>query len=272
MTRTQTRRWAPWIAVAACACTAVLVMAQTRGNSNGAKPAPATKAEPPTERVTIEPAPSARKPLEHYLTGVRSDLFSPPAPEVKAPKAAAPLPGPAASPAPVNPFADYTYAGTVNIGGRTLALVEHRTTRQGQYLAEGDSFLGGQVTQVGERSITIQVAGVPQMLAKSDNFSLTPLDKPAAYLTAAPPGQPGAPGQPGMMPGTMPGMAPGMMPGGAAPFPGFERLPQQVQERIRQRMQNMTPEQLREASERFRDRAFEGRGRRGRTLGSLGGG
>ncbi|HSV72240.1 MAG TPA: hypothetical protein VLH79_00575 [Chthonomonadales bacterium] len=264
MKRTRNRRWAPWVAVAVCACTAVLVMAQTRGNSNERTASAAERPEPAAERVAIEPAPPARRPLDHYLASVRGSLFSPAAPPVRAAPAAAvqPLPAPAA--APVNPFADYTYAGSVNLGGRALALVEHRTTRQGQYLAQGDSFMGGEVSQVGERSITIQVAGTAHILSKSDSFSLTPLDRPAAFLTAPAPGQAGAPGQPGGPPGMTPGGAPGAAPG-AVPFPGFERLPQRTQERVRERMQNMTPEQIREASERFRDRAFEGRGRRGRS-------
>ncbi len=214
--------------------------------------------------VSVSQPESGRKSLAYYTGSVRTDLFSapePPKPKETPKPPALPTPPPT-PPVVVNPFADYIYVGTVTVGGRTMALVENTKTKDGQYLAEGDSFMGGKIGQISDRMLTVDVAGAPQMIAKRDDFKLTPLDKSAPYLQAGPqPGQPGQPGQPA--PGA-PGVAvpgvPGAMP------PGMAGMPQRFQDRMRERMQNMTPEQRARTEERvnqWRDREFEGRPRGG---------
>src|SRR2546421_6326073 len=96
--------------------------------------------------VALADASVNRKPLEYYVGSVRSDLFASPAQMKPAPKiepvkkpiivAAKP-----SAPAPVNPFADYSYNGTVTMGGEVMALVENVKTKEGQYLKQGDSFM-----------------------------------------------------------------------------------------------------------------------------------
>lgn len=273
MKRRANVRWLPTVIALGAVAVGAIVLAQT------GKQAPASpKVEVNTDRssapaVQVTPA-VERKPLAYYMAGVRSDLFSeplPPAPKPKPepPKVTAPPPPPPPAPAPVNPFADYAYTGTVTIDGQLMALVENTKTKEGQYLKAGDSFLGGTVSGVDERTLTIHVAGTDQRLAKTDNFSLTPLDKSAPYLTAQPaqPGQPGAPGQAG------PGGLPQAGPGGSMP-PAFQGLPPRVQQRMMERMQNMTPEERQRMQERFLNRQFEGGGRRGRGggFGGFGGG
>lgn len=193
-----------------------------------------------------------RKPLAYYVSSVRSDLFAPPAPPEppKAVKTAVKATLPAAAVTIVDPFADYAYTGTVAMGGAKLALVENSKTKEGQYLKEGDSFIGGTITHIDDRTLGITVAGVEKTVAKTDNFSLTSLDKSAAFLTAPPPqpaGQQAVPGMPG---------APGDMTGGRGGG--------------RARFMNMTPEQQAQMRANWMNRAFNGGG--GRRGGGFGGG
>lgn len=202
-----------------------------------------------------------RKPLSYYTSGVRTDLFGspPPPPPVVRPEPPAPV-APPPQPEVIDPFVDYAYTGTIKIGDQSYALVENTKTKEGLYVKVGDQLIGGTVTEVTERGITVNVAGTPRTLAKLDNYNLTPLDKDAPFRTAQPQG--GMPGMPGM-PGGMPGMMPGM-PGGGMGFPGMGNIPADVQQRIMQRFQGMTPEQLQEMRNRFMNRSFEGGQRRRR--------
>ena len=228
------------------------------------------RAAPPVVAVSLREA--GRKPLAYYTGGVRNDLFSAPEPAKPKqpakpePKVETPPTLPPTPPVVVNPFADYAYAGTVNVGGRVLALIENTKTKDGQYLAEGDMFMGGKIASIGDRMLTVDVAGKQEIIAKRDDFKLTPLDKSAPFLQSAPAGgAPGAPGQPGNQPG-QPQAGPGG-PGGGAPWMrGMQGMPQNIQDRMRQRMESMTPEQRQRMEERmnnWRDRQFEGGGRRG---------
>src|SRR5258706_9817354 len=102
-----------------------------------------------------------RKPLDYYTKVVKTDLFTAPAnPEAKPKPVAKPVVVAAlpTAPAIINPFADYTYSGTVTVGEQTMALVENTKTRDGQYLEEGDSFVGGTVSNIGPRTLTVNVA------------------------------------------------------------------------------------------------------------------
>jgi len=219
--------------------------------------------------VAVSQTDSARKPLNFYTGGVRKDLFSapePPRPKETPKPQAAPPPPPPAPPVVVNPFADYAYAGTVTMGEKRMALIENTKTKEGQYLGEGDAFMGGKISQISDRMVTVEVAGAPQMIAKRDDFKLTPLDKSAPYLQGAPAqGAPGAPGQTGA---PSPGAAPA--PGGPGGFPGMGGMPARFQQRMQERLNSMTPEQrqrMEERMNRWRDNRFEGRGGRERGEG-----
>lgn len=271
-TRIHRIRWMPLAIVAGGAALGAIVLAQT-----GNHPSPTRRAEANTSRRQ-EPeiqlalaVTTRRKPLEYYTGGVRADLFTapqPPAPPAPKLEPAKPEPEtPPAAPAVVDPFADYAYTGTVSLDGRMMALIENTKTKEGQYLSEGAPFMGGTIQQINERGVTIAVAGSSRMLAKTDNFNLTPLDKSAPFLQGGGnrPGQPGPPGAPGM---TNPTTTPGATPAGNMPFPGFDRLPPGVQARIQERLNSMTPEERERRMNRFMNRQFE---RGGRRRGGFGG-
>lgn len=131
-----------------------------------------------------------RPSLDFYTKGVRGSLFSAPVP---APPKAAPvakLPRvivPPSKPVFVDPFADWTYAGSVTVGDKKMALLENRTTKEGQYVLEGQPFMGlANVKSVTDQMVTLVSAGKPTILAKSDAMNVTPLSASAAYLTAQP--------------------------------------------------------------------------------------
>jgi hypothetical protein len=184
-----------------------IVLAQTQKHS---KPVPLQLA---LREKTIQnntqtdtPASTERKPLSYYTGAVRASLFTspeaavesaPPAPLIKH---TVKLPSvKIAAPAPLNPFADYVYSGTVSLKGETLALIENSKTHDGQYLKQGDTFMGGKVKEIAERSVTLNAAGKPYTLVKTVDFKLLPLDKSAdnappaaAAPAAAAPGAAGA--------------------------------------------------------------------------------
>jgi len=240
-----------------------IVMAQT-GKSPTTGPASTKNNKVAADDKVIQVAAAERHPLSYYTGGVRNDLFNSGAIEAAKPKAEAKgtkkttLPTEPAEPAAVvNPFSDYSYTGTVTMNGSIVALVENTKTKEGQFLKQGDPFLGGKVSDLNDRTLTVDVAGTPQMLAKSDNYKLTPFDKSAAYLTAPPPAAPGAPGQ-GGMPG-MPGM-PGGTPGQAG-----DRAA-----RMKAWMDSLPPDQQAAMQQRMNNRQFNG-GRGGRGGGGTGG-
>ena len=49
--------------------------------------------------------------------------------------------------------------------------------------AAGDFFMGGKVTEVGDRLLSLDLAGKPRIMAKTDDFALVPLNKSAPFLT-----------------------------------------------------------------------------------------
>ncbi len=137
--------------------------------------------------------PDARPPLSYYLQAIRPNLFHY---TVVADKAPAPPPmKPVLPPAPVNPFADWVYVGTVLVRGQTYALVQNNQTKEGQYLKVGDLFLGDKVASISDQMLTLKAGGQSEILPKNQNYTLVPLDKSASYLgsgTTATPGNPAA--------------------------------------------------------------------------------
>jgi hypothetical protein len=147
--------------------------------------------------------------LEFYTSNVRDGMFSAPQPP-----RAKPIPPPVVvvrkkepviivPPMVINPFAEWSYTGTVHMGDITMALLENTRTKEGQYVKSGDGFMGAQVQSITDQMVTLTNAGKPTMLAKADTIVITPLNQNAP--TGAPQGQPGQPppGQPGQPPMTM---------------------------------------------------------------------
>ncbi len=240
--------------IAACA-----IVAFAQGGKRASAKSTVTRAsQASTAEVALAADTTTRKPLSYYTSGVRADLFTPPAaPAPAAPKVKLTKPAPAPkptlpppAPAIVDPFADYAYDGTVTMGNQTLALVENTKTKEGQYLRVGDSFIGGQISGINEHDLTIDVAGTTKVIAKTDNFKMTSLDKSAPVLTQQP--QQGAQAPPGA-----PAMngAPTNMPAGA-------NNPQDRRARWQQRLQNMSPEQRQMIMDRMMNRSMNGGGRR----------
>lgn len=169
---------------------------------------PVRKAE---DEVSV--APDDRRPFAFYRGGLRDTLFSAPMPPLppRLRAVAVPITRPPVVPVvPINPFADWSYTGTIRSGEQVTALLENMQTKEGQYVRKGETFLGAQVSDINEQRILLRAAGKPISLAKSDNITIVPLDKNAPFLNSGQPGQP-LPGQPGTTgmygvppPGSMP--------------------------------------------------------------------
>lgn len=179
-------------------CAVFLV--QTRQDSAQIRPAAAhkklavarAKGMRLTERgpAADKSTPTARPSLDYYTKGVRGSLFSAPSPpkpkEASVPKQAK-VTLPKVPPVFVNPFADWTYAGSVTSGDQKMALLENRITKEGLYVREGQSFMGlAQVKSVKDQMVTLVSAGKPTILAKSDEMNTTPLTASAGYLNKQP--------------------------------------------------------------------------------------
>jgi|SRR5579872_1300129 len=184
--------------------TCATLLVQTRPDL--AQTAPAAKkqsAAKPARRVQVAmgerdaaPAkaaqPASRPSLDFYTKGVRGSLFT--APQPPAPKTAAvatkKLPTPKVPVFPVNPFADWTYSGTVTSGDKKMALLENRYTKEGRYVQVGENFGPGlgTVKAVTDQMVTVvsTLDKKPHMLAKSDTVNVTPLVASAGYLTQKP--------------------------------------------------------------------------------------
>jgi hypothetical protein len=173
---------------------------------------------------------------------------------------------PPVAPAPVNPFVDFAYTGSIQMGDETVALIENAKTKEGMFLKVGDALVGGTITRITDREVEVSVAGRAERLQKNEDYKLVSLDKDAPFRTQQPgqPGQPGGP-VPGMMPGFpgMPGM-PGGMPGlpgmgmGGGGFGGFGAMNPDRAARMQQWMQNMSPEIRERFQQRMMNRQFEG--------------
>ena len=216
-----TLRPTPALALAALivlSCSAFLVQPRPDGAQNLPSSIKASRAVQASKRIRLamgdrtkgaeKSTDTARPGLSFYTKGVRGSMFSAPQPpKLQKPKEA-PIPKPVKVIVPPlqpqfvpNPLADWTYAGSVTIGDKVMALLENRQTKEGQYVLAGQSFLGiAQVQSVTDQLVTLVSAGKPTILAKSDAINLTPLSANAAYLNGSGPqaaqGQPPAPGAP----------------------------------------------------------------------------
>lgn len=175
------------------------------GVKKGARPVKTEKQKPKAaDSVASTAEEGSRRSLDFYTKGVRDSLFSapqpPPQPRAKpvpkiTPPISKPIFIPTVVPVEINPFADWSYTGTVTTGETKMALVENTKSKEGQYLKQGDSFLGAHVSQVTDQMVTLTAGIKPYLLAKSDTINVVQLDKSAPYLGggAAPPVGPGQP-------------------------------------------------------------------------------
>jgi len=250
--------------IGACALLAAAILAQTHpkpgATQKNGRAVNGVKANGSATAVR----PAERRPLTYYTSGVRTDLFTGPGAAEPVVKPEPPKPVVVAQPEIIDPFADYSYTGTIMMGDQALALVENSKTKEGMYVKSGDQFMGGTVSDVSDKSLTITVAGSPRVIRKTEDYKLTPLDNNAPYLSGNQRGQPGAMGPGGMMMGGGPGMMPGMGGGPGGGFAMMQNLPPDMQQRIQQRFQGMSPEQMQNMRNRFMNRSFEGGGRRRR--------
>ncbi len=223
-------------------CGALLILARPNGAQtlgSGAKPTKTFSAkselsapvamEPISSQTSLKPTvdpaasgvsavDSSRRPLSYYTQGVRDNMFSapmPPIPPPPAPRGVKAAPSIKVPVMEVNPFADWSYTGTIKMGIEMMALIENSKTKEGQYVKQGESFMNAKVSSITEQMVTLSSAGKPVLLAKSDMITTTPLDKSASNAPSQPVG--GAPGMLGM-----PAMPPGVQ---GMPSAGDVRLP-----------------------------------------------
>ena len=145
-----------------------------------------------------------------------------------------PLPDARATGGETRQRAYWEYVGTVQLDGKTFALIEEKKSKAGVYLREGDGFRGGLVRAIRPGYVIMSLAGKDYTLPKASGLSEEPAQRAAPANAPAPvaaagqpaPGQP-APGQnaPWAAPGT-PGApggppVPGAMPDGNMPPPAF---------------------------------------------------
>ena len=158
-------------------------------------------------RTQSHPAhPSARKPSTpatpsqvSYERAIRANMFNGPQPPD--PKPAAPpvkpqrqivIPQP-----PPDPLADAVYAGSATIDGRTTALIESRSTREGEYIFAGGNWHGFDIAEIASDHVSLRVNGANRTLMKSDEVNVVPLSATAA---GSAPANGAAAGQPSPLP------------------------------------------------------------------------
>lgn len=244
-------------------CTTAHITAKPQTNTSRRLPtapaqaAPAEDTSPNVEpqKSSDDPDDNGRRPVDFYTQSVSNSLFNapqPPAPTVvvvKAPPKVAAKPE--IKPVPIkvpeiNPFAEWTYTGTIVMGDQTIALLENKKTSEGNFVKVGDtisSVNGAQVQSVTSDMVTLNIGKKPYMLSKSDTINITPLDRSAAPLSTQPQ-QPGAQ-QPGQPMQAVPQFTPGQFTpgqGGRGGGRGFGRnsgvqlTPEQIQQFRAQRL------------------------------------
>ncbi len=80
---------------------------------------------------------------------------------------------------PPDPLADYLFTGAVTVDGRTFALLEHRKTKDGVYVAVGDEFHGFTVSGIGVDGVTLIAGGDSRHLVLNDEYRMTPFSADA---------------------------------------------------------------------------------------------
>ncbi|MCW3054042.1 MAG: hypothetical protein JWN14_3212 [Chthonomonadales bacterium] len=128
-----------------------------------------------------------RQDISFYSSNVREGMFSqpvPPTPKPVEPPKPKPIKQIIVPPMPVNPFAGWTYTGTVHMGDMTMALLENNQTQEGIYVKAGDSFpnmMNAKVKSVTDQMVMLTSGPKSEVtpIAKSDTIIVTPLDRDA---------------------------------------------------------------------------------------------
>jgi uncharacterized membrane protein YgcG len=190
------------LSLAVLSCVAISVFARPNGAQDLPKGSAGAARKPAAVVAkTTSTGPEDRQRIDFYTNNVREGMFSAPVPAPPKPAAVVVVKPPKpveikVPPVIINPFADWSYTGTVHMGDITMALLENVRTKEGQYVKSGDSFLGAQVKNIDDQMVTLSSAGKPAMLAKADTIVITPLNQDAPGKNGPPQnGQP-QPGQP----------------------------------------------------------------------------
>lgn len=144
----------------------------------------------------------SRRSIDFYTQAVRGNMFTAPTPPASPiPKVVVtvtptpkPVPIPVPAPAEINPFAEWSYTGTIKSDDQITGLIENTRTKEGQFVKAGDMFMGSQVATITDQEIVLKAGKTSRALAKSDNITVTPLDRSA--IPTNPQGQPQAGQQP----------------------------------------------------------------------------
>ncbi len=94
-------------------------------------------------------------------------------------------------PVEINPFAEWSYTGVIKSDDQITALVENTRTKEGQFLKAGDMFMGSQIATITDQEIVLKSGKTSRTLAKSDNITVTPLDRSAIPTNGQGQAQPG---------------------------------------------------------------------------------
>ncbi len=128
---------------------------------------------------------SGRRSLAFYTGDVRATMFSEPV--SAAPGSADAGKTKAVPPAPVDPFADWSFTGSAKIDDETVIIVENINTHDGIFLPKGDDFEGYKVDSVDGKFLTLLKGTSVKMMQVSMNTSVIPLKTSAAFLSAKAP-------------------------------------------------------------------------------------
>ncbi len=141
---------------------------------------------PSTEISAVAPCPS-RSTLPSYST-IGGSLFTPPQPVIRtvlAQKATVvPIPQ-VPFVAPYDPLADAVYSGSITMDGRTMALIESRTTTQGTYVDQDGEWHAFKALSISPDEVVLSINGTTRRLAKSDTINVVPLSANASGLGPA---------------------------------------------------------------------------------------
>jgi hypothetical protein len=132
-------------------------------------------------------APSSERPevMTRSADGlsIRTGLFSPPDPPAEPPRTApappkeiprAPTP-PVVAADTVDPLADYVYNAVMTADGERIGVIEHRKSKQGWLVKEGETWLNYHIISVTDKQIKILADGQERSLLRSDAINLVPL-------------------------------------------------------------------------------------------------
>ena len=130
---------------------------------------------------------SSRPALATYKQAIRESMFAAPQPTRRKPAPHKPTLPPSAphvpSVPPTDPLADAVYAGSVTIDGKTLALIENKSSKEGVYVDEDGQWQGYRIVAVSPSKVSLSVNGTIRSLSRSDTNNIVPLSASASRDT-----------------------------------------------------------------------------------------